>query len=120
MIVKLTWRRKWYKDCFSFVRHVGHEPRVVVGAISKFEIVINTKYIVTSFFEAAGAIVKLGLSLKLSHHSQNMRFQFVKPSVGLTIKVNFINMFTYSFYIYRSQKSKKTVKSSVSFCAFGI
>ncbi len=43
VIVKPTWRRKWYKDRFSLVRHVGHEPRVVVGAISKFEIVINTQ-----------------------------------------------------------------------------
>jgi len=29
-------------------------------------------------------------------------------------------MFTHSFYIHISQKSKKVVKSSASFCAFGI
>jgi len=29
-------------------------------------------------------------------------------------------MFTYSFYPRRSQKRKKTIKSSVSFCVFGI
>ncbi len=34
--------------------------------------------------------------------------------------VNFTNMFTSSFYLCRSQKRKNSVKSSVSFCAFGI
>jgi len=34
--------------------------------------------------------------------------------------VNFTNMFMCNFYVCRSQKLKKTVKLSVSFCAFGI
>jgi len=32
--------------------------------------------------------------------------------------VDFTNMFTHSFYARRSKERKKTVKSSVSFCAF--
>jgi len=34
--------------------------------------------------------------------------------------VDFTNLFTSSFYLCRSQKCKMTVKSLVSFCAFGI
>ncbi len=34
--------------------------------------------------------------------------------------VNFINIFMHSFYAHRSLKRNKTVKPSVSFCAFGI
>jgi len=34
--------------------------------------------------------------------------------------VDFTNMFTYSFYVYRSQKRKKTVKTSLCFCPFEI
>jgi len=41
---------------------------------------------------------------------------FMKFSPG----VNFTNMFTQSFWVRRSQKRKKTVKSTVSFCAFEI
>jgi len=38
----------------------------------------------------------------------------------LTPGVNFTNIFTHSFYARRSQRCKKTVKSSVSSCAFGM
>ncbi len=41
---------------------------------------------------------------------------FSKPYKG----VNFINMFTHSFYAHSSPKRKNSVKSSVSFYAFWI
>ncbi len=43
-----------------------------------------------------------------------------KMLVKLTKGVDFTNMFTKSFYLWRSQNRKKIVKSSGSFCAFGI
>jgi len=37
----------------------------------------------------------------------------------LRLGVDFTTIFTLNFYVHRSQKRKNTVKSSVSFCAFG-
>jgi len=43
-----------------------------------------------------------------------------KRLVKLTPAVDFTNMLRHSFYVRKSQKQKRTFKSSVSFCAFGI
>jgi len=49
-------------------------------------------------------------------------FQKLQKSVEDFLRrgVDFTSMFMLSFYTCKSQKRKKTVKSSVSFCAFGI
>jgi len=88
--------------------HVGKD---ILKTWSQFHQHFTYEFYVRTSFRQLFSIYVLALG-------RNLYKKFVhKTLMKLTPEVNFTNMFKSSFYMHRSQKRKKTVKSQVSFCA---